>query len=108
MHQIRRVQHILDLVKSRKRPPIEKNHSLRTPLQQIPTDLQHDLHTKIILPRGVFDFFFREQAVPNFVFAQHAPLSPRSQLPRERSLASAGQSSHDYEHDSLNHLQRDV
>src|SRR5579872_295180 len=83
----RRSQHVLDLISPRKGPAIEKNVSRRIPRQEISSGFHHGLQTEIILRRGIFDFFSREDCVAELVFAQHPPTSPCGKLASKCSLA---------------------
>src|SRR5580700_899146 len=101
-----RPHYILDLIAPREWPAIEKDNPIRTPLEQLPGSFEHDVQTKIILPRRVLNFVRQEKRVPDLVFAEHAPAAVRGQFAGECSFASAGNPRHEDDHQVIKHLPR--
>jgi hypothetical protein len=61
---------MINLVSPRKRTSIEENIPLRIAFEKECCGIQHDVYTEIILRRRILHVFWRENSVPDLVFAE--------------------------------------
>src|ERR1700752_1772564 len=77
-------QYVVDLVAPREGASVQENHLSRIARKQAAGNYNHQLKTKILLPRRVLDLFREKDSVSKIVFTHHPSVDLPSQFARKR------------------------